>query len=308
MSIPVTLVPGDRPVTGMGGVARWNHPIPDTTLDSIKLRVLHISDIHCGHPFVAEHVAAAESLAASHSFSAIVVSGDMSQRARVLEFEQARDVLNRFRAIAPTLVVPGNHDTAWWHAPFGLGNATRLHERYRQFITADLAPTLRLPGLSIVGLNSAQGTLPPTLTWYPRDWRVKGGLTQAQLTDARARLAASPIGDLRLLVLHHNVVRGRLSNRWGLARPAVALDAIADMSPHVVCSGHDHEERVEVIERTTGRCIVSTANTLSNRMRHDRPSALNVIEATTDAVTVTAWAFREGTFEPGPMTATLMRS
>ncbi len=270
-------------------------------------RVLHLSDIHCGHPFVAEHVAAAESLAASASFDAIVVSGDISQRARVREFEQACRILSRLRDIAPTLVVPGNHDTAWWHAPFGLGDAPRMHERYSRFISADLEPTLRLPGVSIVGLNSAQGTLPLTLTWYPRDWRVKGGLTVAQLDNARTRLAASPAGDLRILVVHHNVVRGRLSRRWGLARPHATLDAIAALGPHVVCSGHDHEERVELVARQVGRFIASTANTLSNRMRHHRPSSLNVIEANGGMVTVTAWVYRQGAFVPGPMTASLTR-
>ncbi|MEQ1691071.1 MAG: metallophosphoesterase [Gemmatimonas sp.] len=270
-------------------------------------RVLHLSDIHCGRPFAAEHVAAAEALAASMAFDAIVVSGDMSQRARVVEFEQAREIFHRLRAIAPTLVVPGNHDTMWWHAPFGYGDFAQLHARYREYICADLEPTLRVPGLSIVGLNSAAGTFPQALTWYPRDWRVKGGLTDAQLANASTRLSASPTGDLRLVVVHHNVVRGRLSHRWGLARPLAMLDAIAGMRADVVCSGHDHEERVEVIERATGRFIVSTANTLSSRMRGHRPSALNVIEADAKTVCVTAWTFQDGTFRPGPLTAEVAR-
>jgi predicted phosphodiesterase len=145
------------------------------------------------------------------------------------------------------------------------------------------------------------------LTWYPRDWRVKGGLTVGQLRDGHARLAASPAGDLRVLVVHHNVVKGRLSRRWGLARPQATLDAIAAMPVDVVCSGHDHEERVEVVERATGRFVVSTANTLSSRMRGHRPSAVNVIEADATAVRVTAWGFTSGAFHPGPMTATLPR-
>lgn len=269
--------------------------------------MLHLSDIHCGRPFVAGHMAAAESVAGAHAFDAIVVSGDLSQRARPREFEQACEILNRLRAIAPLLVVPGNHDTMWWHAPFGWGQPARMHERYRQFISGDLEPTLRVPGVSLIGLNSAQGTTPQTLTWYPRDWRVKGGLSRAQLDDARARLQASPADDLRLLVVHHNVVRGRLSRRWGMARPNATLDAIAAMRPHVVCSGHDHEERVEVVERATGRFINSTANTLSSRMRGHRPSSLNVIEATASQVTVTAWVFARGRYLPGPMSAAMPR-
>lgn len=271
------------------------------------VRVLHLSDIHCGHPFVSQHVAAAERVATSSRWNAIVVSGDFSQRAREHEFEQAREILERFRGVAPTLVVPGNHDTAWWHAPFGLGDATRLHERYRRYITEELEPTLRLPGVSIVGLNSSAGMLMQAVTWYPRDWRVKGGLTDQQLAGVERRLAQSPQHDLRLLVLHHNVIRGRLSNRWGLKRPQRTLNAIAAAHPHVVCTGHDHEERIEVVTRAAGQFLVSAANTLSSRMRGHRPSALNVIEATDTQVSATAWVYDGTEFVPGAMTATMPR-
>jgi 3',5'-cyclic AMP phosphodiesterase CpdA len=272
------------------------------------LRILHVSDLHCGRPFVAAHVEAALAVARAGRWAAVVISGDFSQRARVHEFEAARQLVERFRAMAPTLTVPGNHDAAWWRAPFGLGDFSKVHTRYRAFITSDLAPTLRVPGLSIVGLNSAWGTHPPSLTWYPRDWRVKGGLTEEQLADAQARLSGSPHGDLRLLVVHHNVVKGRLSRRWGLARPTRVLDAIAGMPVDVVCTGHDHEERVELIERPTGQFVVSAANTLSSRMRGHRPSALNVIEATAEEIRVTAWPYDGGRFAPGPMAVCVPRA
>lgn len=272
------------------------------------VRVLHISDIHCGHPFVAEHVTAALAVAAAGRFTAIVMSGDFAQRARIVEFERARDIVQQFRALAPTIEVPGNHDTAWWGAPFGLGKRTRLHANYQRYINPELEPVVRVPGLSMVGLNSSAGMLPQAVTWYPRDWRVKGGLTPAQLGRAARALAASPAGDLRLLVLHHNVVRGRLSKRWGLKQPKAALDRIAAMPVDVVCTGHDHEERTEVVERAGGRFLVSGANTLSSRSRKKRPSALNVIEATAAHVTVQAWGYREGLFVPGPLSATLDRA
>lgn len=277
-------------------------------VSAAPVRVLHVSDIHCGHPFVAEHVAAALELAAASRFDAIVISGDFSQRARVPEFERAREILDRFRAIAPTLEVPGNHDTAWWHAPFGWGDASRLHEGYKQYINPVLEPVVRVPGVTMVGLNSAAGMLPQAVTWYPRDWRVKGGLTAAQFDGATRALAASPAGDLRLLVVHHNVVRGRLSNRWGLKRPNAALDRIAAMPVDVVCTGHDHEERTEVVTRAGGRFVVSAANTLSSRMRGHRPSALNVIEANATAVAVRAWTYDGGAFVPGATQATLPRT
>ena len=255
------------------------------------VRVLHISDIHCGRSCVPQHIAAAERLAAALSFDAIAVSGDLTQRARETEFRGARVILDRFTAIAPLIVVPGNHDAEWWYAPFGIGPHARLHARYRALVHAETEPTLRVPGVSLIGLNSAAGMLPQALTWYPRDWRVKGGLTSAQLDTARLRIAASPVDDLRIIVVHHNVVRGRLSKRWGLTRPHQMLDAIAGIGADVVCTGHDHEERVEVVTRASGTIVSSTANTLSSRMRGHRPSTATVIEA--DAVTVrtTVWTY-----------------
>jgi 3',5'-cyclic AMP phosphodiesterase CpdA len=211
------------------------------------LRVLHISDVHLGRHYVPQHVAAAEKLAAALPLDAIVISGDLSQRARVHEFRAARVVLDRFAAIAPIITVPGNHDTAWWNAPFGLGSASRLHARFRALIQPETEPTVRLPGLSMVGLNSAAGMLPRAITLYPRHWRVKGALTAEQLDGARTRLAASPAGDLRILVLHHNVLRGRLSKRWGLRHPETVLDALGASGADIVCAGHDHEERVELV-------------------------------------------------------------
>jgi 3',5'-cyclic AMP phosphodiesterase CpdA len=267
------------------------------------VRLLHVSDIHCGRPFVAAHVEAALDVARQARWDAIVISGDLSQRAREAEFVAARAIVDRFRAIAPTLIVPGNHDAAWWHAPFGFGDFSRVHAGYRAHIDAETEPVLRVPGVTLVGLNSAWGTNPESLTWYPRDWRVKGGLTPAQLQRAHAQLAATPAGDLRVLVVHHNVVRGRLSNRWGLKQPHRVLDTLAQMPLDVVCTGHDHEERIEVVERLGARFVVSAANTLSNRMRGHRPSAINIIEADATGVTVQAWAYDGRAFREGGMQA-----
>lgn len=268
-----------------------------------------MSDIHCGRPFVEAHVEAALTVANGSRWNAIVISGDLSQRAREVEFVAARKILDRFRAVAPTIVVPGNHDAAWWRAPFAYGDYARVHERYRTHIEPNLEPMVKASGVTMVGLNSAWGMRREALTWYPRDWRVKGGLTATQLRVAHDRLAASHADDLRLLVVHHNVVQGRLSRRWGLKRPRAALDAIAALPVDVVCTGHDHEERVEVVERPTGRFVLSAANTLSSRMRGHRPSALNVIEASATTIAVTAWSYDAATaaFRPGPIAVTAPR-
>ena len=50
-----------------------------------------------------------------------------------------------------------------WKSEPGYGEFANVHANYRRFINADTEPTLREPGLSIVGLNSAWGTYPPAL-------------------------------------------------------------------------------------------------------------------------------------------------
>ena len=158
-----------------------------------RVRLLHISDIHFGRSYVEAHVAAAEALAAEVAsseapFDAIILSGDLSQRARTREFLAARALLGRLERVAPVLVVPGNHDAQWWKAPFGIGKHAGVHARWHSVIGRELEPTLRVPGVSIIGLNSAAGVMPWTLTVNPRDLRVKGGLTRAQLADAKRRV------------------------------------------------------------------------------------------------------------------------
>lgn len=257
------------------------------TTGARSVRLLHLSDVHFGRPHVAAHVAAAEAFAEEHQFDAIVVSGDVSQRARRREFERASRFLERLRAVAPTVCVPGNHDAAWWFAPLGVGVSSLVHAGYRKWIDPDLEPTLHIDGAVIVGLCSAPGISRHTLTKRPRDLSVKGALTRQQLADARARFAAAPADALRVLVVHHNVVPGELSRRWGLARHEAMLDGIVEAGADVVLSGHDHQERVETVQRNGGHFVASTAGTLSNRARGERPAALMTIEADATSLTVT---------------------
>ncbi len=256
-------------------------------------RLLHISDVHFGRPHVAVHVAAAEAFAAAGHFDAIAVSGDVSQRARRREFQQAARMLDRLHTIAPVLVVPGNHDSAWWFAPVGIGVPSLIHAGYRRWISRDLEPTLQVPGATLVGLNSAHGIRLHTLTRRPRDLSVKGALTDAQLADARKRFAAAPPGDLRVLVVHHNVVPGDLSQRWGLTRHEHMLDAIVATGAELVLSGHDHQERIVHVERDGGSFVASTAGTLSNRSRGARASALVTVTADANTLEVTPHMYNE---------------
>ncbi|MEP6780286.1 MAG: metallophosphoesterase, partial [Gemmatimonadaceae bacterium] len=161
--------------------------IPERTV-----RLLHISDVHFGSPHAPEHVAALEAFVGTQEFNVIVVSGDVATRAWPWEFKKARDFLARMRKLAPLLIVPGNHDTAWWFGVLNIGIPPLMHYSYRKYISPVLEPTLQVPGITVVGLNSSPGIQLHTLTKRPRDLSVRGALKDSQLADAKARFAAAP--------------------------------------------------------------------------------------------------------------------
>ena len=260
-------------------------------LPSRAVRLLHISDIHFGRPHVPAHVAAVEAFTAARQFDAVVVSGDMATRAWPHEFRQAKAFLDRMRKLAPLLIVPGNHDTAWWFGVLNVGIPPLVHAAYRHYIEKDLEPTLQLPGVTIVGLNSSPGIQLHTLTKRPRDLSVRGALKDSQLEDAAARFARAPQADLKVLAVHHNIVPGELSKRWGMTRHEHMLDMIAKSGANIVMSGHDHQEKAVVVERPAGRFIASTAGTLSDRSRGGRASAIMTIEADATNISVTPWQY-----------------
>lgn len=266
------------------------------------LRVLHVSDLHFGRPAVPAHIAALEGLVERERFDVVAVSGDLSQRARAGEFQRAAVFLRDAQRVSRTIVVPGNHDVMWWRAPLGIGDESALYESYRAYIDDDLEPTLRVEGATFVGINTAQGVIRQTLTWNVRDISIIGHVRKSQIEHAAAEFARSPAGDVRVIVMHHNPVKGELSQRHGLKHTRRVLGALAEIGVDLVLCGHDHQEAVHVVEETRKGTIVSTAGTVSNRSRGGRPSSANVIEIAPGSVDVTTlvWSPDAGDFLPGP--------
>ena len=267
------------------------------------LRVFHCSDLHFGHPAVPEQYEALEAHIREHRYDVVAISGDLSQRARAGEFQRARVFIqNAERSGSKVIVVPGNHDVAWWFSPLGLGADRQLLKKYRQYISDDIEPVLRMPGATFVGVNTSHGITPRTLTWNLRDLSIIGYVRDAQLARAAAEFEKAPAGDARVLVLHHNAVKGELSRRHGLRNTDRVHAAIQDMRVDLVLCGHDHQEAVQAIEHPTKRTTVSTAGTISNRGRGGRPSSANSIRLTPESIDVQTliWSADARAFVDGP--------
>jgi 3',5'-cyclic AMP phosphodiesterase CpdA len=264
--------------------------------------VFHASDLHFGHPAVPEQYEAIEALIQDRKYDVVAISGDLSQRARAGEFQRARVFIQRAELVSKVIVVPGNHDVAWWRAPFGVGDEQKLLANYKTFISRDIEPVLRVPGATFVGVNTAHGVARWTLTWNLRQLSVIGTVRRYQLERLRAEFARSPGGDARVVVMHHNPVKGELSQRHGLMDTKRVLGAFADMEVDLVLCGHDHQEAIHYIEHTRKGTVISTAGTMSNRARGGRPSSVNSIRITSENIEVSTlvWSSESRTFAPGP--------
>jgi predicted phosphodiesterase len=190
--------------------------------------VLHVSDLQCGRPFLPAAAEAMLRLAHRVGPDAVVVSGDLTQRAKRSEFAQARALLDRLGDV-PTVMTPGNHDVPvyrFWERTWAPhGNWIRFADHGRDTVT-------RLNGATFVALDSTA----------PYRAIVSGHVTKAQLDLARHGFADSPAEDLRIVVVHHHFVPlpdGAGGDALGDAGRILA--AFDEMGVDAVLGGHVHQ-------------------------------------------------------------------
>ena len=265
--------------------------------------VFHCSDLHFGHPAVPEQYEAMEALIQEVRYDVVAISGDLSQRARSGEFQRARAFIKHAERVSKVICIPGNHDVKWWKAPLGLGDEREMFATYRQYIDDDIEPVLRVPGAIFAGLNTSHGVVRQALTWRMKDISIIGIVRRSQIERLREEFASAPDGDARVVVMHHNPVKGELSQRHGLKDTKRVLGAFAEMEVDLVLCGHDHQDAIHYIEHTKRGTVISTAGTVSNRMRGGRPSSVNSISITSEKLEVSTlvWNAASGGFVSGPV-------
>ena len=192
-------------------------------------RLLHLSDIHFGPPHYEPAAAGVEALVAERRPDLVVVSGDLTQRARARQFRQARRFLEGLGC--PFLAVPGNHDVPmyrFWE---------RLLDRYgayRRHFSTDLEPCFLDDEMEVVGFNTAFNL---TID--------NGRFTGRQLAGVSERFTGPthpvPGPPVRIAVAHHPLAGLPELMGWRTARRSdEALAAFAAAGVDLVLSGHVH--------------------------------------------------------------------
>ena len=177
-------------------------------------RLVHLSDLHFG-AHDDRLVAAVERAIDELAPDLVIVSGDFTQRARTEQFKEACRFLDRLRAAGhEVLGVPGNHDVPLYDV---LRRFLSPLTRYRRFIDDDLCPFVELPGIVVLGINTAR-----SLTF--KDGRIND--EQVQLI--RDTFARTPEDSMRILVTHHPLFALTVGDevQRAIGRQELALDAI----------------------------------------------------------------------------------
>ena len=232
------------------------------------MRLAHVSDPHFGR-IASLHVLEdlIEDICA-HGCDAILITGDLTQRARRGEFKAAREFLKALPQ--PYIVVPGNHDMhAWWHRP-DLRMLDPLR-RYKRQLTKQLEPAIAIQGLAVLGLNTTYG------------FTVQGGrCTAQQVKRVQSFFSEQPPDTLKVLAVHHPLTALSESENLDLARGGEKLiAAAAEAGVTVVCAGHWHCAHVEVCIAGGSELVVSIAGTAtSDRWREPQTemNSWNLIE------------------------------
>ncbi len=186
--------------------------------------ILHLSDVHFGPPHRAEVRSAIDTWVAAQPPDLIVISGDLTQRAKPSQFAAAREFVDDLPA--PVLAVPGNHDVpqyrVWerWLAPLSA---------YRNHFSSELEPTWENDDIVVIGANSAIRST------------VKDGRVSARQV-ARLEDRLSQAGQRwKVVVVHHEIVPGPDSSpRKILSGAGRLVEALSRHSVDLVLSGHLH--------------------------------------------------------------------
>ncbi|HEX6530356.1 MAG TPA: metallophosphoesterase [Burkholderiales bacterium] len=193
------------------------------------MRVLaHVSDLHFGRL----ERAALEPLRRGLRRLApdlLLVSGDLTQRARRGQFREARAFLDTLPG--PQIVVPGNHDVPLYNV---LARFLQPFGGYRGAIGRELEPGYADDEIAVIGVNTAHG-----FTFK------KGRVSDAQLARLRARLEG--LTQLRILVMHH------------------FCPELCALGADILVAGHAHASRVSA----SSSLVVHAGTATSSRTREE---------------------------------------
>ena len=250
-------------------------------------RIVHMSDLHFG-AHDERLVEAVDWQVDELKPDLVVISGDFTQRAKTEQFREACEFLEGLRERGHEVIgVPGNHDVPLYDV---LRRFMSPLARYRRFIDESLCPFVELPGVAVLGINTAR-----SLTF--KDGRIN----KDQVEFIRETFSRTPSQVFRILVTHHPLFALQVGNEVerAIGRQELALDAVEEVGVDMLLAGHAHhassQDAGDLVTRSGGVLVVQAGTATSTRVREQEQS-FNTIDISADDVTVTVHAWKDEDF------------
>lgn len=248
---------------------------------------MHLSDLHFGRVDAAllEPLARCVRTLAPH---VVVVSGDLTQRAKPVQFREARRFLDTLPGAV--LVVPGNHDVPLYNV---FQRFFRPLAKYRRYIAADPEPAFVDDEIAVMGVNTARSAV------------FKGGrINRAQIERLRSRFCALDARMTKVVVTHHPFDLPPAYHRRqlvGRARRAMAM--FAECGADILLAGHVHASHTG---DTAARykigdyaALVVQAGTATSVRGRGEANSFNVLRLEPGRAAITRYAWTGDGFAPG---------
>ena len=254
-------------------------------------RLIHLSDLHFG-AHDDRLVQAVEARIDEEKPDLVVVSGDFTQRARTVQFEQACAFLDRLRKAGhEVLGVPGNHDIPLYDV---LRRFLSPLTRYRRYIEDTLCPFHQMPTAAVLGINTARSAT-----------FKNGKINDEQVAFIRDVFSKVDATVPRILVTHHPIFALPTGDD-GVGEPiknqADVLQMMGEIGVDILLAGHNHrashQDSADFVTKSTGALVIQAGTATSTRVRGEHQSFNRiVVNGENVEVTLIGWhgtEFRDG--------------
>ncbi len=246
------------------------------------IRIVHLSDMHFGRihgpafdglrTYISTH---------RHDIHLIIITGDLTQRAKEKEFLLAREFLETLQM--PVFIIPGNHDIPLYH--LGL-RFFHPYKRFCQFLEPWSSTCYEDDKVIVCGL------------WTTNKFTVKKELIHGhEIENIEKRMLAAR-GKLRVIASHHPLTPDHLSKK---------LQRLLKLEPHLLLWGHEHQSKVTTFSDFPNTVAVAGGTCVSSRIRTEQNS-FNEIFLDKTQVSVRTLHFNDEQFIPAHQETTLQLS
>ncbi len=239
-----------------------------------RVAIAHLSDPHFGTVLDPVRVALTARLK-ELAPALVLLSGDVTQRARTRQFRQARAFLDGLAPL-PTFAVPGNHDIPLYNV---FGRLLAPYSGFHAHVQKKRETRTRIGDVEIFALNSTSR------------WRhVQGSLDVDRVEPAL--LSGKSEALVRIVAVHHPLDCAKVVDEKNLlTNRQDVMELFGRARVDLVLSGHVHDPFVTTSSirypEVSRSMIVSVAGTcLSWRTRKGAPNSFHFIEVDTSGPAV----------------------